>query len=61
MGFSDLLSAVSSAIGIIFVLILSFINIPKLDINIWGIIGKNLTREAISKIDNLENRIENID
>lgn len=61
MDFSDLLSAVSSAIGIIFVLILSFINIPKLDINIWGIIGKNLTREAISKIDNLENRIENID
>ena len=61
MDFSDLLSAVSSAIGIIFVLILSFINIPKLDINIWGVIGKNLTREAISKIDNLENRIENID
>ena len=61
MDFSDLLSAVSNAVGIIFVLILSFINIPKLDINIWGIIGKNLTREAISKIDNLENRIENID
>ena len=27
----------------------------------WGIIGKNLTKEAVSKIDNLENRIENID
>ena len=61
MDFSDLLSAVSSAVGIIFVLILSFINIPKLNINIWGIIGKNLTKEAVSKIDNLENRIEKID
>ena len=61
MDFSDLLSAVSSSVGIIFVLILSFINIPKLDINMWGIIGKNLTKEAISKIDNLENRMENLD
>ena len=27
----------------------------------WGIIGKNLTKEAVSKIDNLENRMENLD
>ena len=58
---NDLIAALSSAVGVIFVLVLSFIKIPKIDLNIWGIIGKNLTKEILTKIDNLEDHIESID
>lgn len=58
MSLNDVVTALTSAVGILIVLGLSFINIPKINLNLWGIIGKNLTRDISSKIDLVEERVD---
>ena len=61
MVLNDLIAALTSATGVLIVLALSFINIPKINLNIWNIIGNNITRDISNKIDQLEDRVDDID
>ena len=61
MAFNDLIAALSSAVGVLIVLGLSFINIPKINVNIWEIIGRNFNKDVLSKIETLEDRVDKID
>lgn len=61
MSLNDIVTALTSAVGVLIVLGLSFINVPKINLNLWGIIGKNLTKDLTGKLDTLEERVDNID
>lgn len=42
-------------------LLASFVKIPKVEVNVWGLIGKFLTKGVSDKIDNLEDSIKKVD
>ena len=42
-------------------LLLSFVKIPKVELNVWGLLRNFLTGDVSKKIDNLEDSIKNVD
>lgn len=44
----------------ILVLILCFIKIPKIQLNVWGVIGKSLNKDLSKKINELDVRVKTL-
>lgn len=58
------LNQIQTAIGAISILLLSFIKIPKLEVNIWSWIGKTITKalnkEVLTQLANMNSDITHI-
>ena len=44
----------------VLVLILTLIKIPKLEINVWGLIGRAINKEQTDKIDKMQQSVDGI-
>lgn len=61
MTLDTIVSASASSIVIIIFLLLSMINVPKINLNLWGIIGKNLNKTVEKQIEKLSTRIDQLE
>ena len=62
MNLTDLIKILQDNNLIHFVVIIAvcFIKIPKIELNIWGIIGKSINKDITSKVNNLNSEVSEL-
>lgn len=56
----DLMEILKAGGTALVVIILTLIEIPKLKINFWGLIGRAINKEQTNKIDKMQESVDNI-
>lgn len=62
MNLTDIIQIVqdNSLIHGIVIIAVCFIKIPKIELNIWGIIGKSINKDITSKVNNLKSEVSEL-
>lgn len=62
MNLTDLIKILqdNSLIHFAVIIAVCFIKIPKIELNIWGIIGKSINKDVTSKVNNLNSEVSEL-